>query len=89
MSNAGPLKPFQTEDRDEAMGCASGCFIVVLGGVLAFVVGVLVQAAWQMPLLTIVAGLLALVGGFWLGSRLWPRVERFVPDPFPEDDDDE
>ncbi|MFJ8955054.1 hypothetical protein ACIRO1_33650 [Streptomyces sp. NPDC102381] len=87
-SPIGPIRPFQTEDRDEAMGCASGCFIVVFGAVLAFVVGIVVQAAWQMPLLSLVVGVLVLVGGFWLGSRIWPRVERYMPDPYPEDDDD-
>ncbi|MFJ9173924.1 hypothetical protein [Streptomyces sp. NPDC102360] len=84
----GPLGPFQTDDPDEAMGCASGCFIVVFGAVLGFVVGILVQAAWSMSLLTLAAGLLASFAGFWAGNRLWPRVERYMPDPYPEDEDD-
>lgn len=70
------------------MGCASGCFIVVFGSILGIVVGVLVQAAWQMPLLALAVGALALVGGYWLGSRIWPRVEPYMPDPYPEAEDD-
>lgn len=85
----GPIGPFQTEDRAEAMGCVSGCFIYVFAVVLAVVVGAVVQAVWQTNWLTLAVGALVLAGGCWLGSRLWPRVERFVPDPYPEDDEDD
>lgn len=39
MGPIGPIRLSSTEDRAEAMGCVSGCFIYVFGVVLAFVVG--------------------------------------------------
>ncbi|WP_306324064.1 MULTISPECIES: hypothetical protein [unclassified Streptomyces] len=93
----GPIRPSSTEDREEAraeaMGCVSGCFIYVFGVVLAVAAGAAVQAVWHTNWLTLAVGALVLAGGCWLGSRLWPRVEpcmeRFVPDPYPEEDEDD
>ncbi|MFJ9176995.1 hypothetical protein [Streptomyces sp. NPDC102360] len=92
MGPIGPIRLSSTEDREEAraeaLGCVSGCFIYVFAVVLAVAVGAAVQALWHTNWLTLAVGALVLAGGCWLGSRLWPRVERFVPEPYPEDDDD-
>lgn len=60
------------------------CFVVICGFVCALTVGFIVQALWGIGLVSIGAGLVSLFGGFRLGSWL----ARYLPDPYPEDDED-